>query len=99
MDAIEFIDSFVMDSPRAYEYLGNLLGSLLQIKAFDVEWLCEQLEKTKADPDTVAPVKLVRYTITSAGPSAKGSFSAAEKALVGLLGADSWKTISQELLN
>jgi translation initiation factor 4G len=99
MDAIEFIDSFVMDSPRAYEYLGNLLGALLQIKAFDVEWLCEQLEKTKADPDTVAPVKLVRYTITSAGPSAKGSFSTAEKALVELLGADSWKAISQELLN
>lgn len=102
MDAIEFIDSCVMDSPRAFEYLGDVLGALLVLKAIDVAWICEQLAKTKVDnAATPAPVKVIRFTIAGGAKSRGGSvaddFKSADKALTDLLGADSWKTISQEL--
>jgi len=102
MDAIEFIDSFVMDSPKAFQYLGDLLGALLILKAFDVPWLCEQLEKTKVDPGTRAPEKVIRFTFAAAKASGdavivKNAFTSADKALLDLLDADSWAAISQEL--
>ena len=100
MDAIEFIDSMVMDSPRAYEYLGDLLGDLLRIKMFDMAWLCDQFEKPKADdPDTQAPEKLVRFTLLSLKKSAGADAVKAqlgEKKLAGLLGPDKLKAIAAE---
>jgi translation initiation factor 4G len=105
-DCIEFIDSMVCDSPRAFEYLGDVLAPLLRIGTIDVPWLCDSCEKTKvSDPDTVAPEKIIHATLTAlkktTGPDAavaKSKFTANETALKKLLGASTWKTISEELL-
>jgi translation initiation factor 4G len=98
MDAIEFIDSFVMDSPRAFEYLGNLLGDMLRLNAIDIKWLCEQCEKTKVDPNTEAPEKLILHSLQALKASG-GSISEVvdDSALSGLLGDDTWKAISQKV--
>lgn len=66
-DPIEFIDSVVMDCPRAFEYLGDLLGRALPLEMFSASWLCEQLSKTvKDNPQTKAPVEVVKHTIRAA---------------------------------
>jgi translation initiation factor 4G len=101
LDSIEFIDSTVMDSPRAYEYLGQLLGDMLRLKAIDISWLCEQCEKTKMeDPDTKAPEKLVRFALLAVKASG-GSEAVKEVSdngvLSNLLGEDTWKAMSQEV--
>ena len=104
MDGIEFIDSIVYDAPKAFDYMGELLAGMLRIGAIDVAWICEQAEKTKVDPDTQAPSKLVKATIQeltkSAGASAaKSKFGGSStSALSKLLGDDGWKAISGELL-
>ena len=47
VDSIEFIDSFACDSPRAYEFLGELLAKFFAYSALDMTWFCEQCEKSK----------------------------------------------------
>ena len=98
---IEFIDDVVMDSPRAYEYIGDLLGDMLRLKAIDMPWLCEQLAKTKTDnPNTQAPEKVVRFSLNAlkaSGGSKAVSGASDDESLSRLLGAENWKAISQEL--
>lgn len=101
-DVIEFIDSTLMDSPKAYEYMGQLFCEMLRIKALDLQWICKELEKTKLDPNTKAPEKIVGYTLTdlkkAAGPDGvKSALANSESALAKLLGADKWRSISQTL--
>jgi len=101
-DAIEFIDSIVMDAPRAYEYLGEVLASMLRIGAVDVAWICEQAEKTKMDPDTKAPMALTKAILealkgSGAGSVAKDKFASSKAVVTKLLGDDGWRTISKEL--
>jgi translation initiation factor 4G len=98
MDAVEFIDSLILDSPRAYEYLGDLLGDMLRLNMVDMSWLSDQLKKI--DPSTEAPEKVVRFTLLALKKSAGRDVAKAqtgEKKLTDLLGADTLKSISQEL--
>jgi len=103
VDVIEFIDSMVMDAPRAFEYLGNILGEMLRVKATSVAWVCEQLEKTKAsDPGTKAPEEVIYFALswlkTKGGPSALDeSLRSSEVHVEKVLGADKWKTLSGRL--
>ncbi|CAB9501446.1 factor 4 gamma 2 [Seminavis robusta] len=103
VDCIEFIDSMVCDCPKVFEYVADLLSALFKVNAVDVQWLCDSLEKTKVDPDTPAPEKLTRATITSVrsqdGPdAAKDIFGKSSSAMNSLLGADKWNAISKDLL-
>ena len=93
----------IMDCPKLFEYVGDLLSVLFKVNAVDVQWLCEALEKTKMDPDAQAPEKLTRTTISSIRTSdgvdaAKDSFGKNPGALNSLLGADKWNSISKDLL-
>ena len=64
VDAIEFIDDLAVDCPRAHEFLGALIGDMLRIKMFDIGWLCNQCEKTKAaDSSSLASEKLFRSAL------------------------------------
>merc|ERR1719487_2674640 len=47
VDLIEFIDSYVYDAPKAFDYLGDILSTMIKVKAIDMAWICEQAEKTK----------------------------------------------------
>lgn len=102
MDAIEFIDDLVIDSPRAYEYLGNLLGIYLRLKVVDLDWICEQCEKTKANPNTQAPEKLIRFSLLSlkksSGTQAVLDSTADDKSVKKLLG-DKWTELRAEILS
>jgi translation initiation factor 4G len=101
-DAIEFIDSFILDSPRAYEYLGDMLGEMLKLKAIDVAWLCKETEKTKVDQNSEAPIRLTRATISALKAAAGVDFAkkcfsgSSEKDLIGLIGSDSWKSMAAD---
>jgi len=99
MDSIEFIDSVVVDCPKAFEYMGELTGILLTLKALDVDWFCEQCEKTKLDPNSEAPEKMVRATLGFMNGSDKAIFAKSDKAMNALLGDGKWSEISTELLS
>ena len=101
-EAVEFIDSFVIDSPKAYDYLGDLLSALFNAKALTIAWLCEQCEKLEA-ADT--PEKVVRKTMEAMknkfGPAAvKECFGGADASLklAALLGEDKWNAIAGEMM-
>jgi translation initiation factor 4G len=105
VDVVEFIADIVIDSPKAYEYLGDLLSAMLKIKALDVSWLCEQCEKLKSlDPDSDAPEKVVRKTMEATkqkfGVDALASCFGGKDdlQLAGLLGPDKWNAIASEML-
>jgi translation initiation factor 4G len=105
VDVVEFIADIVIDSPKAYEYLGDLLSTMFKIKVLDTAWLCEQLEKLKSeDPDSDAPEKVVRKTMEATRrkfgvDAVKSCFGGKDDPqLVALLGADKWKTVASEML-
>jgi translation initiation factor 4G len=104
LDTIEFIDSFAMDAPRAFEYTGELLAPLLTIGTVDIEWICMQAETTKADPDTKAPFRIVGETLKAlakriGADAAVKKFNASESSLVQLLGGnDKWSSIQTQYI-
>ena len=56
---IEFIDSYVYDAPKAFDYLGDMLTTMYNVKAIDVAWICEQAKKTEL-ADKSNPEKIIR---------------------------------------
>jgi hypothetical protein len=102
MDLIEFIDSFVCDAPKAFDYLGEMLSTMLRVKAVDVSYVCEHAEKTKPSSEA-NPEKIIRAFAgaieASQGKDAlRASFSGSAKALESLLGSDKWAAISKDIL-
>merc|ERR1712179_252679 len=103
-EMIEFIDSFVIDSPRAYEYLGDVLSSILNVGAVDIGWLIEQTNKTKISPDADAPERVVKETMIAYSnkfgkDATKSTFTSSEGALADLVGKDKWNAISSSVLS
>jgi translation initiation factor 4G len=97
-DAIEFIDSIKLDAPRAFEHLSLILGELLRVKAIGLRWICEQLEKTKVDPETKAPEEVLRHLLQAVKKSAdrgavESLISSSQGAPEKLVGADKWRSI------
>jgi hypothetical protein len=65
-DPLEFIDSVVLDSPRAYEYVGIVLADMVRLNMVDVSWLCEQYKKiVNSDATSTAPETITRHLIGS----------------------------------
>ena len=100
MDVIEFIDSVVLDCPRAFEYLGDLLGQLLRVKMINMPWLCDQLTKTKVDAKTKAPLEVLKHTLlcvkSSSGAGAATAF-AKESSVGQLLGDEKLGSLVESL--
>jgi hypothetical protein len=93
----------IIDCPKLFDFVGEWLGVLFVKKAVDVQWFCDTLEKTKQDPNTEAPEKLTRATISSIRSSAgvgaaKECFGGNSGAMNSLLGAEKWSAISKDLL-
>jgi hypothetical protein len=101
MDTIEFIDSLVCDAPKAYAYLGDILCAMFLVKVIDVDWLCEQCEKTKASL-AENPEKIIKALVGSI-EAAKGKdrvkeiLGSSAKSLATLLG-DKWGEVSSAIL-
>lgn len=103
-DIVEFIDSFVLDCPRVYEYIGEVIGQMMMFKMIDIPWFCEQCIRVKeADSATVAPEKLLRAVISTIRDavgveSAKEYFGTSNEALIlELLGEKTWSSIVADL--
>ncbi|KAL3909427.1 MAG: hypothetical protein SGARI_002604, partial [Bacillariaceae sp.] len=103
VDLIEFIDSYVCDAPRAFEYLGDLLATMVRTGAIDVGWVAEQAEKTKIS-DASNPEKIIRALVNAVkndkrgGPEAvKNAFGRHQDALKALLGDSTWDAIKKEV--
>ena len=102
MDTIESIDSLVCDAPKAYAYLGEMLSTMLRVKAIDVSYVCEQAEKTKVGGEEI-PENLIRafagaLKASQGKDEMRASFSGSAKALESLLGSDKWAVISKDIL-
>ncbi|GAX12806.1 translation initiation factor 4G [Fistulifera solaris] len=102
-DVIELIDDLVVDSPRAYEYLGDFLGLLLRLKAVDLNWICEECEKTKEfNPHTQAPEKLIQFALLNlkktSGKQAVADVVANDNGVTSLLG-DKWTALRAEVIS
>lgn len=107
-EVVEFIGDIVSDAPKAYEYLGDVLSTLLKLEAVDIAWLAAQAEKAKENSeygDMVSDVheKVVRKTM-EATKNKYGSdivqqvFVDSEDSskLSDLLGAEKWNEIASE---
>lgn len=102
-DFIEFIDAYVCDAPRAFEYLGDLLATMIRTGALNVTWIGEQAEKTKGS-NASNPEKIIRALITAiktdkrGGPVAvKAAFGPHQEAMQTLLGPSTWTEIKKEV--
>ena len=99
VDLIEFIDSYVYDAPRAFDYLGEMLVVMYNLKAVDMPWICEQAEKTKVSSGD-NPEKIIRAF--AGALQAKNEKDAVQAALSGgavekLLG-EKWEVVRKDLL-
>jgi len=96
-DLVEFLESFVIDSPKVFEFVAELLGSLFKVKALTVPWLCEQCKKLEAKESAEKLVRCLIESVKSKHGSDTvklcfdGSMNAA--AFSDLIGADKWKSI------
>lgn len=101
---LEFIDSMICDCPKLFEYVGDLMAVLFEAKALNVQWYADTVEKIKAgDAETSAPDKLTRAIIGGIRNNgdtsvAKEIFGSSDSVMNGLMGADKWKSISNDLL-
>ena len=99
VDLIEFIDSYVCDAPRAFDYLGEMLVVMYNLKAVDMPWICEQAEKTKISSDE-NPEKIIRAL--GAALEAKSGKDGVQAALnveaVEKLLGEKWEAVSKDLL-
>eukprot|EP00980_Cylindrotheca_fusiformis_P021277 scaffold8194_cov118-Cylindrotheca_fusiformis.AAC.8 len=97
---IEFIDSYVYDAPKAFDYLGEMLTAMYNAKAVDIAWICEQAEKTR-DNGEDNPEKVIRALATAMeSKNGKDSVRAALSSpgpVANLLG-DRWDAFSKEVL-
>lgn len=97
VDLIEFIDSFVFDAPRAFEYLADILAAVMKVGATDVRYVCEQAEKTKpSDPSN--PQKIIQALVNAVkadggAEAVKTVFGPHQNELKKLLGDTKWEEI------
>ena len=105
-DTIEFIDSMTCDAPNAYEYMGEMLSTLLHIGAVHVAWWVDQMEKTKElspNSPTYVCERMVKETMVAFAKlfgkdGAIAFFNECSGKMIALLGDDSWNSISTSIL-
>jgi hypothetical protein len=100
-DLIEFIDSYVFDAPKAFDYLGDMLGTMIKVKAVDIIWICEQAANTKVSSEE-NPGKIMQSLASSmknilGGDEAKSILEASASTVGGLIGPDKLASIKAGL--
>ena len=101
-DIVEFIDSLVIDSPKAFEYLGDIIATILNVGAVDVTWLVEQTEKTKVS-DASVPERVIKETMVAfvgkfGKEKAQRTFGDGADKFAELLGNDKWNAVASSIL-
>ena len=101
-DIVEFIDSFVIDSPGAFGYLGEMLSAFFHMGALDVQWLCSCTGKLmdKADQSKVIAHTMQAMKKSYGDAETRSCFSGpnGRQALEQLLGAAEFQSMAAEYL-
>jgi translation initiation factor 4G len=98
-EIIEFLDSYIMDSPFALENVSCLMAELLHIEALDVNWLCsnvQKLQETAADliPNVIS--SCLKYSIKRHNAQeARSHYERASVSLERLLTKEKWNEIKR----
>jgi len=89
-ELVEFIDSFMIDSPNALCFLALMLSEFVQVKALNIGWLCFQTEKLRQTSAKLIPEvigKTMDFLIKHHGlDTAREAFLPHKDALGNLLG-------------
>lgn len=100
VDSIEFIDSLVCDAPFAFDYLGQMLATMIRCNAIDVTWIGQEAEKTKiggaANPEKIVRALMKAIKADKGIEGIKNSFKPHQNAMEKLLGAAKWDSIKKE---
>jgi hypothetical protein len=99
-DIVEFIDSYVCDSPGVFGYVGDMVSTFMHVKALDVIWLCDATSRCPESPDKL---KVIDHTIQAmkskyGDAETRACFGGANetRALESLLGPD-FQSIARKL--
>ena len=101
IDLIEFIDGIVLDAPKAFDYLGDMLTAMIKVNAVDMDWICEQAKKTQSTSEE-NPGKIMQAFATSLKKSlgadeAKRILDASATTVSGLIGTEKLASIKAGL--
>jgi len=100
-ELIEFLGSYSVDSPRAPQYIGDIVADFIHLKALDIAWLCSQAKKLEEfDGHLIAG--LIELSIQSVIgrhglDEARAAVNKDMRALTSLLNERTWTEISQNL--
>lgn len=98
-DLIEFIDSYVYDAPKAFDYLGDMLTAMYNVKAIDVPWICEQAKKTElASKDNPEKIIVALARAMEAKNGKDGVKSALSDGSVSKLLGDRWEGVRATIM-
>lgn len=101
-DMVEFVDSFAIDSPGAFGFLGEMLAPFFEMKVLDIKWLCENTAKLmkKDDQKKVIQEAIVETKKACGDGVARALFGGPNevKALEQLLGAGEFQAIAAKCL-
>jgi len=101
-DIVEFIDSYVIDSPGAFGYLGDMLSAFFHMEALGVNWLCDCTSKLMGKGDQFKVISNAFASMKNAyGDAAVRSFFGGAdeiKAFEQLLGPADFGEISSQYL-
>lgn len=94
-EIVSCIGFIVPDAPKAYEYIGEILGIAMKYRAIDTAWLSETLANMEdGDPESVVRCSLLALRDMD-GADVKSFCD--EQALSSLLGDDKWKAIARDV--
>lgn len=100
-EMIEFLGSFIVDSPKAMKYLGDIVADFIRVGAIDIAWLCQATKILQENDSHLIPsfIQLcIISVITRNGiEEARLSVSKDVSFLTELLGIEKWNEISANL--
>jgi len=101
-EMVEFVDSFAIDSPGAFGFLGEMLAPFFEMRVMDIKWLCENTAKLmqKNDQKKVIQEAIVETKKAYGDEAARALFGGPNevKALEQLLGAGEFQAIAAQCL-
>ena len=97
-ELIEFIGSFIVDSPKAMQYVGDIVADFIRVGAVDIAWLCQSTKKLEGLDDHLIPglIELcIISVITRNGiDEARSCVSKNVSCVTDLVGSEKWNEIN-----
>lgn len=101
-DMVEFIDSFVFDNPRIFDYVGDMFCAFANANVLTAKWLCNSTANVcdkGCKPKVIAgAMKSLKASFGDAAVRECFGGPADRSALEGLLGAAKFQELAKEFL-